>query len=62
MAAVWVLTGAVLLLGMGGHWLDARFGTGPWFTTLGLFVGIVVGMYELARVALRGGSHPGNGR
>jgi F0F1-type ATP synthase assembly protein I len=58
MAAVWVLTGAVLLLGLGGRWLDARFGTGPWLTTIGLFAGVVVGMYELARVALRSGPPP----
>ncbi len=62
MAAVWVLTGAVLLLGFGGRWLDARFGSGPWLTTIGLLVGVVVGMYELARVALRARPPGGSGR
>ncbi len=62
MAAAWVLTGAVLLLGLGGWWLDGRFGTSPWLTTIGLLAGVVVGMYELARVALRAGPPPGSGR
>ena len=62
MAAVWVLTGAVLLLGLGGRWLDARLGTSPWLTTIGLLLGVVVGMYELARVALRAGPPAGGGR
>jgi len=58
-AAVWVLSGAVLLLGLGGWWLDGRFGTSPWLTTIGLLTGVVVGMYELARVALKRGGPPG---
>lgn len=61
-AAVWVLTGAVLLLGLGGWWLDGRWGTSPWLTTVGLLLGVVVGMYELARVALKGGPPPGTDR
>ncbi len=49
--ASWTMT-AALLLGLGlGWWLDRRLGTGPWLMLLGILLGIVVGMYGIARVA-----------
>ncbi len=49
--ASWTLT-AALLLGLAlGWWLDRKLGTEPWLMLLGVLLGIVVGMYEIARVA-----------
>jgi F0F1-type ATP synthase assembly protein I len=43
------LIGAILVLGGIGYALDAWLGTSPWFLIGGLMLGIVVGMYELAK-------------
>jgi F0F1-type ATP synthase assembly protein I len=51
--ASYTLIGAILLLGGIGYALDAWRGTTPWFLLGGLLLGIVVGMYELARVVWR---------
>jgi len=49
--ASWTMT-AALLLGLGlGWWLDRKLGTGPWLMLGGILLGIVVGMYGIARVA-----------
>jgi len=49
--ASWTMT-AALLLGLAlGWWLDRKLGTEPWLMLLGILLGIVVGMYEIARVA-----------
>ena len=55
MGAAWVMTGALLGGLFGGRWLDGRFGTDPVFLVIGLILGLVVGMSEVARVALRRG-------
>lgn len=47
--ASYTLIGAIILLGGIGYALDRWLGTSPWFLIGGLMLGIVVGMYELAR-------------
>lgn len=50
-SAGYSLIGSILLLGGGGYAIDAWRGTSPWFLLGGLFLGIVVGFYELAKIA-----------
>ena len=48
--ASYTLIGAIILLGGIGYAIDAwRGGTSHWFLLGGLLLGIVVGMYELAK-------------
>ena len=47
--AGYTLIGAILLLGGVGYGIDRWRGTTPWFLVGGLLLGIVVGMYELAK-------------
>jgi F0F1-type ATP synthase assembly protein I len=47
--ASYTLIGAIILLGGIGYAVDRWRGTSPWFVIGGLMLGIVVGMYELAR-------------
>jgi F0F1-type ATP synthase assembly protein I len=47
--AGYTLIGAILLLGGVGYLVDRWQGTAPWFLVGGLLLGIVVGMYELAK-------------
>jgi F0F1-type ATP synthase assembly protein I len=47
--ASYTLIGAIGLLGGIGYALDYWRGTSPWFLVGGLVLGIVVGMYELAK-------------
>jgi F0F1-type ATP synthase assembly protein I len=47
--ASYTLIGAILLLGGIGYALDYWRGTSPWFLLGGLLLGVVVGMWELAR-------------
>jgi F0F1-type ATP synthase assembly protein I len=47
--AGYTLIGAILLLGGAGYAVDAWQETSPWFLIGGLMLGIVVGMYELAK-------------
>jgi len=51
--ASYTLIGAIILLGGIGYAVDRWRGTSPWFLVGGLVLGIVVGMYELARTAFR---------
>lgn len=39
--------GVVVLLTLGGWWLDGKWGTSPWLMLAGLFVGTVGGTYRL---------------
>ncbi len=55
MAAAWGLTSALLLGSLGGWWLDRRFGTRPWLLVTGSLLGAAVGLFDVARVALRKG-------
>lgn len=59
LGAAWTLTAALLLGVMGGRWLDGRWNTEPWLTATGALVGLAVGLYEVARVALRLGQKRG---
>jgi ATP synthase protein I len=47
--AGYTLIGAIMLLGLIGYGLDRWIGTAPWFLVGGLILGVVVGMYELAK-------------
>ncbi len=43
------LAGATAGLALGGFWIDGRFGTRPWGLLVGVFIGIVGGLYNLVR-------------
>ena len=47
--AGYTLIGAIILLGGIGYALDRWLGMSPWFLIGGLMLGIVVGMWSLAR-------------
>ena len=47
--ASYTLIGGILLLGAIGYGVDQWRGTSPWFLIAGLFLGIVVGFYELVK-------------
>jgi len=47
--AGYTLIGAIMLLGLIGYGLDRWRDTSPWFLVGGLILGVIVGMYELAR-------------
>jgi F0F1-type ATP synthase assembly protein I len=47
--ASYTLIGAILLLGGLGYAVDFWRGTSPWFLIGGLLLGIIVGMWELAK-------------
>jgi F0F1-type ATP synthase assembly protein I len=47
--ASYTLIGAIILLGGIGYAVDHWLGTSPWFLVGGLLLGIIVGMYELAK-------------
>ena len=47
------LTALVVGGALGGRWLDGRLETEPWLTLVGVLLGAGLGLYELARVALR---------
>jgi F0F1-type ATP synthase assembly protein I len=48
--ASYTLIGAIVVFGAIGYGLDSWRGTSPWFLVSGLLLGIVVGMWELAKV------------
>ena len=47
--ASYTLIGAIIVLGGIGYAVDSWRGTSPWFLIGGLMLGIVIGMYELAK-------------
>jgi F0F1-type ATP synthase assembly protein I len=47
--ASYTLIGAIIVLGAIGYGIDYWRGTAPWFLLGGLLLGIVVGMWELAK-------------
>ncbi|HEY7288358.1 MAG TPA: AtpZ/AtpI family protein [Vicinamibacterales bacterium] len=47
--ASYTLIGAIIVLGGIGYAIDAWRGTRPWFLVGGLLLGVVVGMWELAK-------------
>ena len=52
-AVGYTMIGAIILLGGIGYAVDEWQGTSPWFLVSGLFLGIVVGFYELAKIIWR---------
>ena len=52
-AASYTLIGAVLGLGLIGYAIDRWRGTFPWCMVVGLFLGMVVGFYELIKSTRR---------
>jgi F0F1-type ATP synthase assembly protein I len=53
MTASYTLLGGILLLGGIGYVVDSRFGTSPAFVATGLVLGVVVGLYQLAKTLWR---------
>ncbi|MEX2299591.1 MAG: AtpZ/AtpI family protein [Bryobacterales bacterium] len=51
--AGWTLSGSVLACLLMGYMIGEYFDTNPMATVIGLFVGIVVGFYNLAKVMWR---------
>jgi F0F1-type ATP synthase assembly protein I len=51
--ASYTLIGAIILLGGIGYAVDRWRGTSPWFLLAGLILGIVVGMWELAKTVFK---------
>jgi F0F1-type ATP synthase assembly protein I len=47
--ASYTLVGGIILLGGIGYAIDKWRGTWPWFLVAGLFLGIIVGFYELIK-------------
>lgn len=48
-SASYVLIAAVIIFCMIGFYLDNRYETIPWFTLLGLIIGLAIGFYGLAK-------------
>jgi F0F1-type ATP synthase assembly protein I len=51
--ASYTLVGGIILLGGIGYAVDQWQGTSPWFLVGGLFLGIVVGFWELVKTVYR---------
>ena len=45
--------GALALFGFGGYWLDRYSGGENYWLIIGMLLGVVVGMYELAKFILK---------
>lgn len=52
------LAAAVGALCLAGYWVDRKFGTDPWGMLVGAVTGIVGGLYNLIRPALRTALRP----
>jgi ATP synthase protein I len=46
------LAGATAALALVGYWVDGKFGTSPWGILIGVFIGIVGGMYNMVKESL----------
>jgi F0F1-type ATP synthase assembly protein I len=51
--AAYTLVGGIILLGGIGYAVDQWQDTAPWFLITGLFLGIIVGFYELVKTVYR---------
>jgi F0F1-type ATP synthase assembly protein I len=51
--ASYTLIGAIILLGGIGYAIDSWRGTSPWFLVGGFLLGVIVGMWELAKTVFR---------
>ncbi len=47
LVAAQTLTGGVVGLGLLGYFIDQRFGTSPYLLLTGLFLGLMIGFYDL---------------
>tara|TARA_Y100000310_G_C20110109_1_gene546706 strand:- start:122 stop:367 length:246 start_codon:yes stop_codon:yes gene_type:complete len=52
MAASYTLVGAVIGLSLLGYFLDRLFDTKPWLLLSGILLGVVIGLYGVAKVSL----------
>ena len=50
--ASYSILGALALFGFGGYWLDRQRGNENFWLIIGLLLGVIVGMYELAKYIL----------
>ena len=50
--ASYSILGALALFGFGGYWVDRQRGNENFWLIIGLLLGVVVGMYELAKYIL----------
>ena len=46
------------ICGLGGHWLDVKYGREPLFTLLGLFLGLLYGGWELWKLVTASNQQP----
>ena len=51
--ASYSVLGALALFGFGGYWLDRYRESGNFWLIIGLLLGVLVGMYELAKFILK---------
>ena len=51
--ASYSILGSLALFGIGGYWLDKRSGGESLWLIIGLLLGTVVGLYELAKFILK---------
>ena len=51
--ASYSILGALALFGFGGYWLDRYRGNENFWLIIGLLLGVVIGMYELAKYILK---------
>ena len=51
--ASYTVLGALALFGFGGYWLDRYRGSENFWLIIGLLLGVVIGMYELAKYILK---------
>ena len=52
MTASYTLVGAVIGLSLLGYFLDRLLDTNPWLLLLGILLGVVIGLYGVAKVSL----------
>ena len=51
--ASYSVLGALALFGIGGYYLDRHMGNENFWLIIGLLLGVIVGMYELAKYILK---------
>ena len=51
--ASYTILGSLTFFGLLGYWLDRRYGVESFWIIIGLLLGVVVGMYELAKYILK---------
>ena len=51
--ASYAILGSLTLFGLGGFWLDRQSGGESYWMIIGLLLGVMVGMYELAKYLLK---------